>query len=185
MLTIPLQGAVVGSDFWVPLFLFGEGETPVEGALYSDMSLTLVDPGASVPDAYVPTALEFVELGLGFYKIKIPAAKLITAGTAQFLVKHIDDVSTLFKIVVASVVSPLLTSAMFYDIVRDALGNALAYMTVNVYESLTTNLLYTTQTGYDGSYSIPYEAVQSVVLVDIEIINAPTTIVKRERIKLF
>lgn len=70
-------------------------------------------------------------------------------------------------------VNPVLNGAIsgqvFHDKVTDVRGNALAYVTVEVFEANTANLLATATTKHDGSYQINLTgALLGPILVDIQ-----------------
>lgn len=56
----------------------------------------------------------------------------------------------------------------FYDVVRDEHGNGVPYVLVEVLAASTPTVLYSTQTAFDGSYTIPLSgALASNPLVDL------------------
>lgn len=146
--------------------LGADGFTPVTGLLSTDFAISVLRDN-NVMSPFTVTVTETAVLGtygvlftptqIGFWEVQI-ASTTLAPNNRRYVGEY--QVST--------PVNGALPGQIFHDKVTDSYGNGLAYVTVEVFEANTANLLATTTTQYDGTYEITLTGDLAVpVLVDV------------------
>lgn len=145
--------------------LFDEDDIPILGVVGGDLTAQIINTSAVSPVVIGGALTPWTELGDGYYTLGMDGATFFNEiGFTQLEIRHATalPVRYLFAVNVINAVA-----GVFYDVVRDSLGNPIPDVEVAVYEHLTTNLLYTVRTYTNGEFSIPLSAVYPVTLVDV------------------
>lgn len=145
--------------------LGADGYTPVTGLLQADFDINVLRDNNVVTPIVVTiteTALPgtygvlFTPTQIGYWEVQFE-----TNGLAP-------NRRAIREYQVNSPVNGALPNQRYYDTVTDIFGNALPYVTVEVYEANTANLLAATETRYDGSYEILLTGpLSAALLVDV------------------
>lgn len=165
MIVYPVITVVKDQTQQIVVSLFTSADVPVLGAVGGDLSADFVNLAGVTNPSIGGVLTPWTELSDGYYRLGLDGLMFFNQlGWHQLDLVHATAVRTRF---VFNVVAVDPAESVFYDVVRDSLGNPIPDVEVAVYEHLTVNNLYTTRTYTNGEFSIPLSAVDPIVLVDL------------------
>lgn len=161
-----------------PVFLSSDGFTKVSGLNPSTQMVTQVFQNGVL----VVQAVTITEIGVtGDYKLTFTPGSI-----GEWVVDiRIVSQSQSFRATYDVQLDGVVAGQKFYEVIRDIHGNGLPYVLVEIFTSGTATLLTSTNTTYDGSYSLPLTGnLSSNPLVDIRYSGAGIQALTKTAVRL-